>query len=80
MRTVDNRLLDRLEARQTQKFALRQRCELGWEDLDRIDPLAVESVRELWTVRGRQWDHAQDEQYSDRSERFDGSGQNSSGD
>ena len=42
MRTVEDRLLDRLEAAETQNFAIRQRRELGWNGLDRIDPLAVE--------------------------------------
>lgn len=52
-RTVEDRLLDRLEAAETQNFAIRQRRELGWEGLDRIDPLAIESIQELWTVSGR---------------------------
>jgi hypothetical protein len=53
IRTAEDRLLDRLEVPETQNFAIRQRRELGWEGLDRIHPLAIESVQELWTVLGR---------------------------
>jgi hypothetical protein len=53
VRTADDRLIDRLEATETQKYAARQRRELGWEDLERIDPLALASVPEIWTVHGR---------------------------
>jgi hypothetical protein len=53
MRTAEDRLYDRLEAAETAKHAMRQRRELGWEGLDRIDPLALESVEEIWTVYGR---------------------------
>jgi hypothetical protein len=53
MRTVEDRLLDRIEAVETQNLAARQRRELGWSGSERIDPLAIQSVQELWTVRGR---------------------------
>jgi hypothetical protein len=53
MRTADDRIIDRLEAAETRKYADRQRRELGWDRLDRIDPLALESVEEIWTVHGR---------------------------
>ncbi len=53
MRTADDRIIDRLEAAETRKYADRQRRELGWDRLDRIDPLALESVEEIWTLHGR---------------------------
>lgn len=53
MRTVEDRLLDRIEAAETQNLAARQRRELGWEGSERIDPLVIQSVQELWTIRGR---------------------------
>jgi hypothetical protein len=53
MRTVEDHLIDRLEAAQTREYAKRQRRHLGWESLGRVDPLSLESVREIWTVRGR---------------------------
>lgn len=52
MRTVEDRLLDRIEAAETQNLAARQRRELGWEGSERIDPLVIQSVQELWTIRG----------------------------
>lgn len=53
MRTVEDRLLDRIEAAETHNLAARQRRELGWKGPERIDPLSIEFVLELWTVRGR---------------------------
>jgi len=52
MRTVEDRLIDRLEAAQTQEYAKRQRREFGWENFGRADPLSLESVKKIWTVRG----------------------------
>ncbi|WP_143271572.1 hypothetical protein [Bradyrhizobium mercantei] len=53
MRTVEDHLIDRLEATQTRKYAILARHSLGWEGLDRIDLLSLTRVREIWTVRGR---------------------------
>jgi hypothetical protein len=47
MRTVEDRLIDRLEATETQKYAKRQRRDLGWEGSDRVDPLSLASVRDI---------------------------------
>jgi hypothetical protein len=53
MRTVEDRLIDKLEAAETQKYAKRQRRDLGWQGSDRVDPLSLASVSHIWTVRGR---------------------------
>jgi hypothetical protein len=53
MRTAEDRLIDRLEAAETRKYAKRQRHELGWAGLKRVDPLSLESISGIWTVRGR---------------------------
>jgi hypothetical protein len=53
MRTTEDRLVDQLEAVQTREFARLQRRELGWEGHDRVDPLSLVSVNEIWTVSGR---------------------------
>jgi hypothetical protein len=49
----DDRLIDLLEAPEIRQYAKAQRRNLGWVDADRVDPLSLEAVTEIWTVRGR---------------------------
>jgi hypothetical protein len=50
---IADRQIDLLEAPGIRQYAKVQRRHLGWENLDRIDPLSLKAVSEIWTVRGR---------------------------
>ena len=52
MHTKEDRLVDLLEVPDILRYAKLQRRNLGWEGLDRVDPLSLKAVTQVWTVRG----------------------------
>jgi hypothetical protein len=48
----DDYVVDPLSDSEVRENAKRLRLFLGWADAERIDPIAMEQVREIWTVRG----------------------------
>ena len=49
----DDFIVDPLRDLEVHEHAKAFRRFLGWENSERIDPLALESVNEMWTVRGK---------------------------
>lgn len=51
MQTEDHQI-DLLEVSSIRQYAQTQRRYLGWEGLDRVDPLSLKAIKQIWTVRG----------------------------